>query len=374
MFVVGGCYWLLLFILFVIEVQFFGESFFVGYLFNGFYYGVIMVLLYLVLLQLFCLQWGQVKVYFVVLVVSLLFVVYFIYMEVVVNVKGWDEIFILLGSFGVFYFFFCVFYDKKLFYNIFVGLVFFLVLMVKENVIMFLFVVLLVYYFFIFVKIGEIIKQALFFVIVVGVFLAIWFLVLGFGLSDLFMEMMNNFFVKVQGNGYIVFMVQECFVMVIYFLGKYLQLLFVFVIFIYDYYFWVIGVMIFGDWEVMFSLLFYLVLGVYVLWWFFKCDFMSFVILFYLIILVIVFNLFFLVGMYMVECLLFMFFVGFSLVLVLLGYCWVVKGVFVGKILVFCCFKLVLGVVVGIVFLFGVRMLFCNLVWADNYIFFIIDI
>jgi tetratricopeptide (TPR) repeat protein len=372
--VAGGRYRPLSLILFAIEVQFFGESPFVGHLFNGLYYGATTVLLYLVLLQLFRPQRGQVKAYFVALAASLLFAVHPIHTEVVANVKGRDEILTLLGSLGALYLSLRAFHDKKPLYNIFAGLVFFLALMAKENAIMFLFVAPLAYYFFTSAKTGEIIKQALPFAIAAGAFLAIRFSVLGFGLSDPPMEMMNNPFVKVQGNGYIAFTAQERFATVIYSLGKYLQLLFVPVTLTHDYYPRAIGVMTFGDWEAMLSLLLYLALGAYALWRLPKRDPMSFAILFYLITLAIVSNLFFPVGTHMAERLLFMPSVGFSLALALLGYRWAVKGAPAGKIPAFRRFKPVLGVVAGIALLFGVRTLLRNPVWADNYTLFTTDI
>jgi tetratricopeptide (TPR) repeat protein len=372
--VAGGRYRPLSLILFAIEVQFFGESPFIGHLFNGLYYGATTVLLYLLLLQLFRPKQGQVKGYFIALTASLLFAAHPIHTEVVANIKGRDEILTLLGSLGALYLSLRAFQDKKPLYNLLAGLVFFLALMAKENAIMFLFVAPLAYYFFTSAKTGDIVKQALPFAIAAGAFLAIRFSVLGFGLTDPPMEMMNNPFVKVQGNGYIAFTSQERFATVMFSLGKYLQLMFVPLTLTHDYYPRAIGVMTFGDWEALLSLLLYLALGAYAVWRLPRRDPMSFAILFYLITLAIVSNLFFPVGTHMAERLLFMPSVGFSLAIALLGYRWAVRGAPSGKIPAFRRFKPVLSAVVVIAILFSVRTIARNPAWTNNYTLFMTDI
>lgn len=372
--VAGGRYRPFSLILFAIEVQFFGETPFVGHLFNGLYYGATTVLLYLLLLQLFRPKHGQVKAYFMALAASLLFAAHPIHTEVVANVKGRDEILTLLGSLSALYLSLRAFYEQKPLYNLFAGLVFFLGLMSKENAIMFLFIAPLAYYFFTPAKSGKIARQTLPFAVAAGAFLAIRFSVLGFGFSEPSMEMMNNPFVKVQGEGYVPFTTQERLATVLYSLGKYLQLLFFPITLSHDYYPRAIGVMTFSDWRAVLSLVLYLAMGVYAVLRLPKRDPMSFAILFYLITLAIVSNLFFPVGTHMAERLLFMPSVGFCLALALLGYRWAVRGAPAGKIPAFRRFRPVLGLAAALTVLFAIRTIARNPAWADNYTLFTTDI
>ncbi len=372
--VAGGRYRPFSLILFAAEVQFFGETPFVGHLFNGLYYGATTVLLYLLLLQLFRPQHGQVKSYFIALAASLLFAAHPVHTEVAANVKGRDEILTLLGSLGALYLSLRAFHAQKPRYNLLAGLVFFLGLMSKENAIMFLFIAPLAYYFFTPAKIGTIARQTLPFAVAAGAFLAIRFSVLGFGFSEPSMEMMNNPFVKVQGEGYVPFTTQERLATVLHSLGKYLQLLCFPVTLSHDYYPRAIEVMTFGDWRAVLSLVLYLAMGVYAVLRLPKRDPMSFAILFYLITLAIVSNLFFPVGTHMAERLLFMPSVGFSLALALLGYRWAVRGAPAGKIPAYRRFRPALGVGVALVLLFSVRTIARNPAWADNYTLFTTDI
>ncbi|NRA50744.1 MAG: glycosyltransferase family 39 protein, partial [Phaeodactylibacter sp.] len=268
--VAGGRYRPFSLILFAIEVQFFGEQPFVGHLFNGLYYGATTVLLYLLLFQLFRPKHGQSKAGFIALATCLLFAVHPVHTEVVANVKGRDEILTLMGSLAALYFSLRAFHEKKPLYNIFAGLVFFLAMMSKENAIMFLFITPLAYYYFTSAKTGDIIRQSLPFAIAAGAFLVIRFSVLGFGFSEPPIEMMNNPFVKVQGDGYVAFTNQEWFATVMYSLGKYLQILFVPITLTHDYYPRAIGVLSFGDWEAILSIALYLALGAFALRGLFK--------------------------------------------------------------------------------------------------------
>ena len=372
--VAGGRYRPLTLVLFALEVQLFGKSPLVGHLVNGLLYGLTTVVLYLLLLKFFRPSQGQGRAFFIALATSLLFAVHPIHTEVVANIKGRDEIVALLGSLAALYYSFRAYMENKPVLNIVVGLVFFLGLMSKENSITFLAVVPMAFYFFTKASPGVIVRQVSPFAIAAVVFLAIRFSVLGFGLSEPTMEMMNNPFVKLEGNQYVAFTGGERLATVFYTLGKYIQLLVFPYILTHDYYPRQIGVMTFGDWGAWLSLVAYVALLVYALRQLPKKDPMSFAILYYLATLSIVSNLLFPVGTHMAERLMFMPSVGFCLALAILGYRWVATRVAKGKAPAFDQLKPALAVLAFVALAYSVRTVLRNPAWKDNYTLFTTDI
>ena len=372
--VAGGRYRPFSLVLFALEVQLFGESPFVGHLMNGLFYGFTVVVLYLTLLQLFRPEKGSVRAYVIVLATCLLFAVHPIHTEVVANIKGRDEILALLGSLGALYFSLRAYHQKRPMLSWVAAGIFFLGLMSKENAIMYIFILPLAYYFFTKATTGQIVRQTVPLLLAAIAFLLIRFSVLGFGFSEPTTEMMNNPFVKVVDGRYMLFTAHERFATVMYSLGKYLQLLFFPLTLSHDYYPRAVGVLTFGNWQALLSLLLYLAMGVYALWRLPKRDPMSFAILYYLITLAIVSNLFFPVGTHLAERLLFMPSVGFCLALGLLAYRWGKRGAPAGKTPAFRRFKPVLSVLTVIAVLFAVRTIARNPVWKDNYTLFLTDV
>ena len=230
------------------------------------------------------------------------------------------------------------------------------------------------FYFFTKASPGVIVRQVSPFAIAAVVFLAIRFSVLGFGLSEPTMEMMNNPFVKLEGNQYVAFTGGERLATVFYTLGKYIQLLVFPYILTHDYYPRQIGVMTFGDWGAWLSLVAYVALLVYALRQLPKKDPMSFAILYYLATLSIVSNLLFPVGTHMAERLMFMPSVGFCLALAILGYRWVATRVAKGKAPAFDQLKPALAVLAFVALAYSVRTVLRNPAWKDNYTLFTTDI
>jgi protein O-mannosyl-transferase len=372
--VAGGRYRPFSLILFALEVELFGQNPLVGHLLNAIFYGFTVLLLYHCLLQLFQPEKRAVQAYFIALSTSLLFAVHPLHTEVVANIKGRDEILALLGSLGALYLSLRAYYREQPLLNLAAAGVFFLGLLSKENAIMFLFITPLAYWFFTKSEVKKIAAQTAPLLLSAAVFLVLRFSVLGFGFSEPTTEMMNNPFVKVQGGEYVLFTAQEWLATVMYSLGKYLQLLFFPLTLSHDYYPRALGVMTFGDWQAILSLLLYLALGTYALLRLPKKDPMSFAILFYLITLAIVSNLFFPVGTHMAERLLFMPSVGFCLALAVLGYRWAKQAAPVGKIPAFRRFRPVLAVLATVSLLLAVRTVARNPVWKNNYTLFLTDV
>lgn len=372
--VAGGRYRPMTLVLFALEVQLFGKNPLAGHLVNGLLYGLATAVLYLLLLKLFRPSQGQSRAFFIALAASALFAAHPIHTEVVANIKGRDEIVALLGSLAALYYSFRAYLENKPVFGIAAGLLFFLGLMSKENAITFLAVVPLAYYFFTKAGMGAIIRQAVPFAAAAAVFLVIRFSVLGFGMSEPTMEMMNNPFVKLEGNQYLPFTMQERLATVFYTLGKYIQLLVFPYTLTHDYYPRQIGVMDFGDFGALLSAVLYLGMLVYALRQLPKKDPASFAILYYLATLSIVSNLLFPVGTHMAERLMFMPSVGFCLLLAILGYRWVAAKAPSGKEPAFSRLSMALAVVAVVVLAYSARTVVRNPAWKDNYTLFTTDI
>ncbi len=227
----------------------------------------------------------------------------------------------LLGSLAALYLSLRAFYEKNQKLNLAAAALFFLALLSKENAITFLAVVPLTYFFFTQAKFGKIAAQTLPFVAGAVVFLIIRTSVLGldFG-GEPPRELMNNPFLKLVGNQYVDFTPGEKMATIFYTLGKYVQLLIFPHPLSHDYYPRAVGIMSFGDWQVILSVLLYLGLGVYALLRLTKKDPVSYGILFFIATLSIASNIVFPIGTYMSERFLYMPSVGFSLVAAVIFY------------------------------------------------------
>ena len=372
--VAGGRYRPLTLILFAIEYQIFGDQPFVGHLFNGLFYGLTIVVLYLLTLMLFKEKGNKPSAYFIALATAIIFAVLPVHTEVVANIKGRDEIIALLGSLAALYFSLRAYLEKDMKWNMLAGVLFFLALMAKENAITYLAVVPLAYYFFTKAEVNKIAKQLEPFLVGTVVFLAIRYSVLGLNVGDATMEMMNNPFVKVEGNRYVAFTTIERLSTIMFGLGKYLQLLIAPLVLSHDYYPRQIGVMSLGDWQVWLSLIAYIGLLVYAIRQWPKRDPISFAILYFLVTISIVSNIVFPVGTHIAERLIFMPSVGYALALAVLGYRLAAQKTPAGKIPSYRRFSTPLIALVLIGLVYGGRTITRNPVWKDNYTLFLTDI
>ena len=313
--VAGGRYRPLTLAMFAVEYQI-TESPFLGHLMNIFWYALIGIVLYLVLLKLINPERrDDLKLWFIPLIASLLFVAHPIHTEAVSNIKGRDEIITLLGALAALYFALRAYYEENNLWMLLSGLVFFLGLLAKENAITFLAVVPLAFYFFTKADFLQIAKYTLPLVVAAVVFLMIRFSILGADFGTTSTDLMNNPFMKVENGLWVDFTLAERFATIMFTLGKYLQLLVVPFTLTHDYYPRQVGIMSFADWRVILSLLVYVGMGVYALIRMPKRDVVAFGILFFLITLSIVSNIVFPIGTNMSERFMFMPSVGFALVM-----------------------------------------------------------
>lgn len=370
--VAGGRYRPLSLVTFALEVQLFGKKPGLSHLVNALLYGLTTVMLYLLLMQFFRSGQSESRAYFLALATCVIFAVHPVHTEVVANIKGRDEILALLGSLAALYYCFRAWYEKKTLYWVYAMLLFFGALLSKENAITFLAVTPLAFYFFTNIKLPKIITPTALLLAAALVFLGIRFSILGSGSAEPVREMMNNPFIKVVGNQYLPFSTGERLATVLFSLGKYLELLVFPWRLTHDYYPRQIGVMTFGDWQVVLSTLLYLAMGIYALLRLPKKDPMSFAILFYLITLSIGSNLFFPIGTHMAERLIFMPSIGFSIAVALLLYRWARGSK--KNIPAYKNYQKALWVLGLVALLFSIRTMVRNPVWKDNLTLFTTDI
>ena len=368
--VAGGRYRPLTLVMFAIEYQLFGQNPFIGHLVNALLYGLTGFVLYWLLLQLFKRKDNPLEAHFIALAASLLFITHPIHTEAVANIKGRDEIVAALGSLAALYFSFKAFATQNNRLNMVAGGLFFLALLSKENAITFVAIAPLTYYFFTKATSKQIIFQILPFAIAALLFIAIRTSVIGFGSGEIPVELMNNPFLKWQGNHYVPFSAAERLATVLFTLGKYVQLLVFPHLLTHDYYPRQIGIMTFGDWRVLLSVALYLGMVIYAVLGFRKKDPIRYGILFYLLTLSIVSNLVFPVGTNMAERLLFLPSVGFCLAIAVGAQ----RIFFSKKLTAFKQLYPAFGVLLLLSLLFSIRTITRNPAWESNFTLFTTDI
>lgn len=362
--VAGGRYRPLTLIMFALEWELFGYNPFVGHLISVLLYGFTCVLLYWLLLALFKNYKKEIPLGLFAFGAALIFTVHPVHTEVVANIKGRDETMALMGSIGALLLLLKGIDNNSLKWKGLAALVFFLALFSKENTITFLAIIPLSLWFFRNSSPLKSITAILPFLVATLVFLIVRGSIIGWSLGEPPMELMNNPFVKLQGNSFVPFSFAEWMATVFFTLGKYLLLLIFPHPLTHDYYPRHVEIMQFSDWQVLLSVAVYLALVVYALLTIGKKNILAYAILFYLITLSIVSNLLFPVGTNMSERFLFMPSVAFAIALPYLFYQLDArrKGNF-----------LMYGLVVFSV-LFAGKTFVRNFAWKDNYTLFTTDV
>jgi protein O-mannosyl-transferase len=396
----GGRYRPFTLIMFAVEFELFGDkttkkiSPFVGHFLNILWFGLTCVLLYFLLLKLLNYQKNNdnepstiINPTLIAFITAVLFAAHPIHTEAVANIKGRDEIMTLFGSLAAVWFSLKAFERGGVLNQILAFVLFLIALMSKENAITFVVITPLIYWFFIKTDIKTALKQTIPFVAATFAFIILRGMAfrnsvegvvsdeqlnslktfLGIG-SEPQMELMNNPFLKLVDNEYVAFNFIEKFATITYTLGKYIQLLIVPHPLTHDYYPRHIGIMGFGDWQVLLSIVVYGGLIALILRGWKNRSLVSFGIAFFLITLSIVSNVVFPVGTNMAERFIFMPSVGFCLVLaVLLAKLATKDNELSIKSLWF-------GATLGIIVLFGLKTITRNPAWLDDYTIFTTDI
>jgi Flp pilus assembly protein TadD len=399
--VMGGRYRPLTLVLFAFVYQLFEGNPFAFHLLTVLLFATTCTVLYRTLLRLFRPRFGDDYSEILAWLAAVLFAAHPIHAEVVANIKGCDEIVTLLGSLGALYFTLRFFDTKEIEWGLAAGVSFFLSCLSKENAVTFLAVVPLALWFFrtpsphttpppapplkgrgdvegaasplpfrggagggvvrgeggVVRAILPLLIAFLFFFFLRGNILH-WPKMWGREI----MELMNNPFLKIEGDKWVPWALSEKLATVFFTLLKYVQLLFVPHPLTHDYYPKQIPMMNFGSPGALLGLALYVFLAVYAFMGIRRRDPVRFGILFYLLTISIVSNIVFPVGTMMGDRFLFMPSVGFCVaVSALLLY-------FFGKKP-----SVALGIFGAVVVLFSLKTVTRNFAWESNETLFFAD-
>lgn len=219
----GGRYRPLSIITFAIEQSIFEGNPHISHAINAILYGLIGVFMYLVFCGLIQRKTNTRSAILISLMATLLYIFHPLHTEVVANIKGRDEIFVVLFGLVSMYFFFI---KKHSVLNLLIACFSFgLALLSKENAVVWVVIFPLTMYFFqkrITIKDGV---TMLPFVLLTISFLVLRGIVLELGVSSVSDELMNNPFLKFDGVKMVSMDFSEKWGTIILGLGKYLQLL-----------------------------------------------------------------------------------------------------------------------------------------------------
>lgn len=352
----GGRYRPMTLVLFAMVYQVAGASPFVFHLLTILLFALTCVVLYRTLLLLLAPRGDDYAALFSWLA-ALLFAAHPIHTEVVDNIKGCDEIVTLLGSLATLYFVVKAHDSGQQKWSLLAGVIFFLACLSKENAVTFVAVIPLALWVFRGASAASILKNM---APVAVAFLAFFFIrgtILNWKFGGAPMELMNNPYLKLQGNQWVAFTGAEKLATIFYTLLKYVQLLFVPHPLTHDYYPRTIDIMTFSNGAVLLSVLLYAGMSYYAISGLGKRDPLRFGILFYLLTLSIVSNIVFPIGTNMGERFAFMPSVGFCMVLASLLYWFRSK---MNNL------NVLLGVFGAIIVLFSLKTITRNPAWASN--------
>lgn len=362
--VAGGRYRPLTPVMFAVEYALVGPKPWLGHLVNLLIYALTGVLLFQLVTALVSQTSVKGQAELFALLTAVLYLCHPIHTEAVANIKGRDEMMTMLLSCTALLATLKMSEKFSWKYATLSAAALFLALMSKENAITFLGVVPLACYVFRpKMKPAAIGIVTIPLVLAAAVFLLIRGSIIGWGLGDPPMELMNNPFLKVEGGRYVAMSFAEKSATIVYTLGKYLQLLFVPYPLTHDYYPRHVEMMRWFDWQVIASALSYVVLATAGIWGLLKRKIWAFGILFYLMTLSIVSNIVFPVGTNMSERFLYMPSFGWAFVIAygLLVLSKKTRRVFIATTAV-------------IVVTFSILTIMRNPVWKSNNTLFLTDI
>ncbi len=318
--VAGGRYRPFTLIMFAIGHEIYGNNPTPYHIMNLIWYGLTVVLLYLVLLNLFKQRFNRGMSYFVAFAAAVIFAIHPLHTEVVANIKGRDEIMALFFGLAAMMCSFKAIKDSKMLFHILAGVLLFCGLMSKENAVVFLGALPIALWIFHQKEIKEIGMASIPYLVAFIVFYAIRASVLGDAASltsTPSRELMNNPYLKIVNGQYVDFTMGEKLATIMHTLWKYIELLIFPHTLTHDYYPRHIDLMTWGKPTVSGSFLLHLgILGAGS-WGLVKKKPFAFGILFYLGALFLVSNILFAVGTHMAERFMFMPSAGFCLLVAL---------------------------------------------------------
>ena len=360
----GGRYRPMTLAVFALVYEWFGESTMAFHILSILCYALLACMLYLVIKSMDYPKNSAVRSLFA-LVATAVFIAHPIHTEAVANVKGLDEIFSLLWSLLALFFAVKYINKTKIIMLVLMGLAFFIAMMSKENAAAFVVLIPLTLFGLLKKPSGKRILWAG--LSLISVFIFYVFIrgsVIGWEFGDAPNEMMNNPFIKLEGNKYIPFSTGEWLASIIYAMGKYLQLLFVPHPLTHDYYPRVFGVVNFADPAVILSCIMNTCLIAIAILGIKKKSFISFCIFWFYATIALMSNVVFPIGTHLSERFLFTPSVAFAL-LVAYGYI-KSKNSKLGTIRKYLLFLLLI--------LFSIKTITRNQVWASDFKLFTTDV
>ncbi len=235
---------------------------------------------------------------------TMLFVVHPLHIEVVANIKGRDEIMVLMFSLLALYYSLRYVEEESVSKLVLSGFMLFLGLLSKENAITFVAIIPLSLYFFTKANRGQYIATTIPLVVVTLFYLMIRYQVIGFFFSGKeITDLMNNPFYGMTG--------MQRAATIVYTLGLYLKMCFYPHPLTHDYYPYAIPIMEMSDWRSILSFVAHLALVIVAILGFKKKSIFSYSILFYLIALSIVSNVLIPIGSFMNERFMYFSSIGF---------------------------------------------------------------
>lgn len=362
--VAGGRYRPLTPMMFAVERSLFGESPFAGHAMNALLYGLLCTLLFFTLRRLLQVRMGNESAGWIAFFAALLFAAHPLHTEAVANIKGRDEIVTLLGCLAAWWAVLRHVDARRGWELPLAAGALFLALLSKEHAITFLAVIPVSLWFFRptyrITQVWKLWPLA----VSVAAFLIIRGAVIGWQMGDSPMEMLNNPFIKLQGDRYVPFAVGERWGTILFTLLIYLKLLIWPIPLTHDYYPRHIAIYDLGEPMVWLSLVLHIGLVVLIIRGWKTRSLPAFAAFYYLATLSIMSNILFPVGTTMSERFLFMPSLAFVLFLA-----WVVEQC-VGAGSRQGARYLLLGLIAAWGFLTVQR----NPAWKDNFTLFLTDV
>ena len=370
----GGRYRPLSLALFAVEYQFFGNNPGIMHVFNALWYALVVWMVYISILWLFRLGLEKgtqlsAQQHYIAFAAALIFAVHPVHTEAVANIKGRDEIMSLLGSLAALICSLRAYHERHWRWLLPAVLAFFLGLLSKENAITFLAVVPLAIWLFGKATVGDTIRYSAPLLVAALAFLLLRGAVIGWEFGPESRELMNNPFLKIEGNRWVDFSASEKLATITYTLGKYLQLLVLPYPLTHDYYPRQIPVMGWADMRTLLSLLAYTALLVYGLRQLLARKPAAFMVWFFLATISIVSNLVFPIGTNMSERFLFMPSLAYGFAVA-----WLLAHFFIKKTTGRSQWTALWATTGLIVLVYAVLTLVRNPVWKNNYTLFTTDI
>lgn len=371
------------------DVNYTGNPF-ISHFVNMLLYAWLCIVIYLMLLQMFNPKNEQdnLKGYFIALTGALLYAAHPIHTEAVANIKGRDEIMVLLGSVLAVYWVLKAVSEKNstaIFYELGAIFAFIFALFSKENALTFLAIIPAALYFFTKKGLPQIIVKTIPYVVIAAVF---WFgiraQILGDGASVIttenapVAELMNDPFLKMENKQYIRYDANERYGTVLYTWGKYIKLLLYPNTLTNDYYPKHIRTDInliptFSMPQVLLSVLLHLFLGLLLVLGLLKRKAYAFFLLFYIATFSVVSNLIFAIGTNMAERFMFLPSVGFS-ALCAMGLYALVNRALLQKKNLSDALRIPTAILGIVLFLYSAKTIVRNNAWYSDYTLFTTDI